>query len=167
MKAITEYIDAHYLSLYPEYKFWGLAELTDKSKDRFPVTVNGREKVCIDDRYDCVVWHRELSGSRVENEEYSWGLEIASEYRIIIRTIVAYKVVLGEEFKYEFIGNFPEFEIFGYEKLESSFGRIDVDHEKIAKEEEIHTQYNQHRLCWNIFTFENEIQFILCHETSP
>lgn len=167
MKEITEYIDAHYLSVYPDYKFWGLAEITDKSGDRFPVTVNGREKVCLDQRYDCVVWHRELSGVQVENEEESWGLEISNEYRITLRTIVAYKIELGEEFKFEFIENFPALDILGYQKMDTSFGRIDLDHEKIAKEEEIHTQYNQHRICWNIFTFENEVQFIYCPPTSP
>lgn len=168
MKEVTEYIDTHYLSIYPSYKYWGLAELTWKSKDRFPVTIPDRDKVCLDEAYDCVVWHREVNASQFENEEDAWGLEIPTEFRVALRTIVAYKVELGEEFKYEFANNYPkDLFISGYDQLEFVASRFDVDHEKIVKEEEIHTQYNQHRLCWNIFTFEYDVQFILCPDTSP
>lgn len=167
MKEITEYIDAYFQTLYPNYKFWGLAELTNKSKDRFPVTVNGRDKVCLDEDYDCLVWHREISVQRIENEDLAFGLNIPTEYRVALRTVVGYKIELGEEFKYEFAENFPRnIDLPGFEKLEVVPTIMVVDREQVARTEEIHIQYEQ-LLCWNLFSFENEIQFVLCPETSP
>lgn len=167
MKAITEYIDAHYLDIYPDFKFWGLAELTDKSKDRFPVTVNGREKVCLDEDYDCLVWHREISVQRFENEDLAFGLNVPTEFRVNMRTIVGYKIGLGEEFKYEFANEFPkDFDFPGFDKLGMFPTSMNVDREAVARIEEIHIQYEQ-LLCWNLFSFDNEIQFVLCPETSP
>lgn len=187
MNEVVDHIDAQYLSLYPEYKFWGLSEIVTKAKDRFPVQcvpVNGnREKVCLDDSYDCVVWHRQISATRIENEEESFGLVLQKEFNVILRTIVAYKIELGEEFMFDFIDNFPNantnsgsfdstFDITfqglsGYLVLDAEPGDINLDHEAIARDEEIHTQYNQHRICWNIFTFDNTFRFILCPVASP
>ena len=170
MTTITDLIDAHYEDVYDSLniKYWGLAELTDYSGDRFPITVGERHKVCIDERYDACVWYREISGNQTDNEELSYGLEIKTQMNVTLRIIVAYKVELGEMFKYEFMNNFPknigldDVSPSNYEYLEIGPGSIDLDHEKIAVQEEIHTQYNKHRVCWNIFTFDNEIQFIIC-----
>jgi hypothetical protein len=167
MKSFTEEIDAYYQGLYPDFFFYGLAELTTKSKDRFPVTVNGREKVCLHDDYDCLVWHREMSVSQIENEELAFGMDIPVEFQVRLRTIVGYKIALGEEFKYDFANAFPkDLDKSGYEKLEAIPGTMEVDREKVAREEEIHIQYEK-LLCWNLFWFENTFQFVLCPETSP
>ena len=163
-----DYIDSRLSACNPSFKFWGLTEITTKSKDRFPVTIPNREKVCIDDRYDCVVWHREVSGTQEDNEDLSFGLYTEKQFNVTLRTVVAYKVELGEEFKFTFINEFPyNIYVDGYSILEVVSGSVNLNHEAVATEEEIHTHYEKHRLCWNIFSFDNEIQFILCPDSSP
>lgn len=168
MTDIIDYIDSKMSICYPDFKFWGLAEIIDKSKDRFPVTAQTREKVCLDEDYDCVVWHREISANAIESEDFSFGLNIEKQFNVTIRTIVAYKVEIGEDFKFEFFNNFPyDINVSGYKFLETTPGAINLDHEAVVQEEQIHTQYNKHRICWNIFTLENEFQFVLCPDSSP
>ena len=167
MKEVTQAIDAHYAAIYPDFKYWGLAELTDKSKDRSPVTVNGREKVCLDEDFNACVWYREISVNRTEVEEESFGLDVTFEYRVTLRTIIGYKIELGEMFKYEFAEAFPrDFTLSGFEALEVVPGVMDLDRERVAQTEEVHIQYEK-LLCWNLLSFDNELQFILCPETSP
>lgn len=168
MTDIIEYIDSKMSTCYPDFKLWGLAEIIDKSNDRFPVTTQRRDKVCLDDAYDCVVWHREISANTTESDDFSFGLNIEKQFNVTIRTIVAYKVELGEDFKFEFVNNFPQkIDAAGYNFIEVFPGNMNLDHEAIAQEEQIHTQYNKHRVCWNIFTFENDFLFVLCPDVSP
>lgn len=167
MKQLTQQIDSYYRVIYPDYFFYGLAELTTKSKDRFPVTVNGRDKVCLDEAYDCLVWHREISSNQVEDEELSFGLTVPVRFNVRLRTVVGYKIALGEEFKYDFASIFPrDMDWSGYERLDVIPAAMEVDREVVARQEEIHIQYEK-LLCWNLFWFENEFQFTLCPETSP
>lgn len=170
MNEIINYIDSRYQLCYPEFKYFGLGEITDKSKDRFPVTVDTRDKISLNDRYDAVVWHREISGSAVDNEDFSFGLRTEKQFNVTIRTIVAYKVELGEQLKFDFIDSFPQLEVGdveGYLLMDVSPGSINLDHEAVAEQEQIHTRYEKSRICWNIFSFDNEIQFIQCPDSSP
>lgn len=166
MKEVVDYIDQQLAICYPNYKYWGLGEIVTKSKDVFPVTVQSREKICLDDAYDAVIWHREVSATQQEDDEFSFGLKTETRYIVTLRTIVAYKIEVGEEFKFIFPNSFPrEIPLSGYQIFEVIAGSMNINHEQVAQEEEIHTQYNKHRICWNIFSFENELQFIFCPDS--
>lgn len=141
----------------------GLAELVNKETSRFPVTISNREKVAIDDAYDGLVYHRVISSATSLNPDYDYGLTIAVQYTVTLRTFLAYKVDKGESFKYAFRNVFPSsMNVSGFEYAYITPGAINEDHEGIIRDEFTEIPYHKHRLPWNVVSYDNSIEFILC-----
>lgn len=168
MKIITEILDKILLTRLPNdgIKFYGLAELARKESSRFPVTINDRNKVAIDDRWNAIVYHRVISNTPSLADEFSFGLRTATRNEVTLRTVVAYKIDKGEEWRYTFENAYPQMlqNVKGYEYIEVRPNGFNEDHEAIMNEEFIEVKYHHHRLPWNVFTFDNIIEFVKCHD---
>lgn len=148
------------------FKFWGLSELVTKDKDRFPVTVNGRLKVSIEDRYDLMTFHRIISTDSTEDEEYSFGLNTAYRTRITLRTVLSHKISIGEDYRYTFANLIPDdLLINGFSFIYFIPNSLDEDHERVYNEEwpnQDQVVYHRHRLPWNVCAFTTVVEFIKC-----
>lgn len=148
------------------FKFYGLAELVTKDKDRLPVTINGRAKCTIDDRYDLLTHHRIISSESAEDEEYSFGLKMAYRTRITLRTVLYHKITIGEDYRYTFANLMPEsLTINGFTFIFLIPNSLDEDHERVYNEEwpnQEQVVYHRHRLPWNVCAFNTIVEFIKC-----
>jgi hypothetical protein len=141
----------------------GLAELVSKETSRYPVTIQTREKVAIDDRFDGLVYHRVISNTNTINDDYSYGLRIAIQNNPVLRTFLAYKVDKGESFKYALRNIFPGIiTLTGFEYINVIPSGFNEDHEAIMREEFTNVSYHKHRLPWNVVSFDNTFEFVLC-----
>jgi hypothetical protein len=167
MKKITQKLDDILLTRLPNdgIKFYGLAELVSKENSRYPVTVNDRGKVAIDDKWDAVFYHRVISNNPSLSEEFSFGLRTATMNQVTLRTVVAYKINKGEEWRYTFANAYPQMmQLTGYEYIQFSPTAFNEDHESVMNEEFVEVKYHDHRLPWNVFSFDNIVEFVKCHD---
>lgn len=172
MKEIVDALDAYLTDILnnespdKDFKFWGLSELVTKDKDRFPVTINERKKVSIEDRYEVITHHRILSTDQTEDEEYSFGLTTAYRVRINLRTVLCHKITVGEDYRYDFAKLFPtSLTITGFQFTWLIPNGINEDHEQVYNEEWPNQEavvYQRHRLPWNVCAFNTIIEFIKC-----
>lgn len=173
---MTEIIDAIDASLNTRFageglKSYGLAELVKKGEQVHPVTIDKREQIAINDRWEGIVYHRILSGGVAPSEDDSFGATIAKMQSIRIRTVLATKVKKGENFRFEFANAIPEI------LTVDNFRRIDVSENMtmIEDQEGIYLQefgggdYEKHINSWNINAFEYDVAFVVCtvEECSP
>ncbi len=144
----------------------GLAEIITDETTKYPVTIGVRKKIAIDDNYDGLVYHRIISSTSTFNENFSYGLTLALQYTVTLRTFLAYRSDRGESFKYKFRSIFPGIlRVDGFEFINISPGSIDDNHEGIMQQEFTQAPYHKHRLPWNIVTYDNTLDFVLCkHE---
>lgn len=168
MKKITEILDKILYAHLPNdgIKFYGLAELVSKENSKYPVTVNDREKCAINDKWDAVVYHRVISNVPSLSDDFSFGLRTATRNEVTLRTVVAYKINKGEEWRYTFANAFPQIiqEVVGYEYIEVRPTSFNEDHEAVMNEEFVEVPYHHHRLTWNVFSFDNIVEFVKCHD---
>lgn len=169
MKDILDALDTYLLanlglpSPEPAVKYWGLSELSTKSTERFPVTINDRDRVSIDQRYDVISYHRIVTGNLEDSEEWSFGSSLAKEFSITVRTVLMHKISVGEDFRYDFFGSFPDLlTIPGYEFVFLNSGSINEDHEGIVTEEFTEIPYEKHRLPWNVSAKDTVVQYVKC-----
>lgn len=163
---VTDYIDSVLSGLYPEIHFFGLAELVTKSEERFPATVNGRVKVSLDNQYSGICYHRIINNSPAVSEELSFGIRPTVQDNVTIRTVLAYKISeFDEMFRYEFENAMPRtIRLTGYDPIFIEPGDANEDHEQIAIDESLQTPYEKHRVTWNIYSFDNVCELIICDE---
>jgi hypothetical protein len=168
LKLITDYIDSYINTQLadPNIHYYGLAELVTKNTERFPTTVNGRVKVSFDNSYSAFCYHRIISNSPTINEDVSFGLERVVQENIIIRTVLAYKIdEYDEMFRYEFENSMPRtIRVSGYDPIFIEPSNANEDHEAIVNEEFLQLPYEKHRLPWNVYSFDNSTELILCDE---
>jgi hypothetical protein len=150
-------------------KAYGLCELVQKDSKPNPVSVvrnkNGdREPAQIHDRFNGIFYHRLLSGNFADDEDYTFGKKVARRFTGRIRTVLAYKIQLGEKFILDFIDAFPGKidSIGGYKFVHLSQGTLIADHEAVYNQEYGNNSYEKHRTPWNIYALEYDIEFILC-----
>lgn len=146
-------------------KAYGLCELIQKDGKSNPVTVDRTRQIAqIHDRYNGIFYHRLLSGSFQDDEEFSFGKQMSRRFTGRIRTFIAYKVQLGEDFIFSFVKAFPD-KIntpSGYKFVHLSQGTLIADHEAVYNQEYGNNSYEKHRTPWNIYALEYDIEFILC-----
>jgi hypothetical protein len=181
MIEIIEAIDAYTTAKYPQLnmKLWGFCELAhntskNQSDQPIPMTAYGyqeRKQVALDDRYDFITWCRWVSPvSYRVNEDWSFGRNQSLEASITLRIVVAHKVELGETLIFDFARNIPgkmNLAGFQYVFLDDSSPSIDPDHETIYRTELGKTEYEKHRIPWNLYTVDAIFNFIQCEELTP
>lgn len=167
MEKICLEIDKAILATLPTkgLKAYGLCELVTKGKQIHPVTCKDRKQAEIHDLFDGIFYHRFLNATPAEDVDFSFGIDISDRVSARLRTFVAFKVKLGEEFIFDFIKALPvRMSITGFKLLQRS-SNVDLiaDHEGVYSQEYGEkTPYEHHRTSWNIYAVEYNIEFILC-----
>lgn len=154
-------------------KNWGFVELVTKSfqnsTQTFPVPITGSHDrgtvIALDDQYSFISWIR-IPGvveTRL-SEEDSWGLDEGKRQFLGLRVVIAHKVELGEDLVINLVNAIPEkLELTGYEFVHiSANGGIDFDHETIYRTELGDTVYEKHRLAWNVYVINLNVEYIPC-----
>lgn len=168
----NEFIDEYYPSiLSSERKLFGFTELITKKDQPMPVIINGTADrgtipVSLDDRYKFISWVR-LPGtiSQSPSEEDNWGLREGRRLNAGLRWVIAHKVELGEILITELLQyiptvfvNMPTYE---YVFVEAGLN-ANADHENVYNTELGSTVYEKHRLNWNIYAVEINLEFLIC-----
>lgn len=156
-----------------QQKNWGFSELVSKgfqsSTQPFPVPITGShdriERIALDDRYSFISWIR-IPGTvetRLSDED-SWGLDEGKRQFLGLRIVIAHKVELGEDLVLNLVNAIPEkLELTGYEFVHvSANGGVDFDHEAIYRTELGETNYEIHRLAWNVYVINLNVEYIPC-----
>lgn len=181
MTAIIEAIDAWTASRYHAYnkKLYGFCELIKKTAEDkeqvMPVTIPSdptarRQHVSIDDKYTLITWMRWAEPVKYEpSEEFSFGKSEARLGTVPLRLVFAHKIILGEDLVFDFINAFPsQFKVSGFKFVfVDGAPIIDPDHESIFRTEFSDTVYEKHRLNWNLYVININIQFLECNELTP
>jgi hypothetical protein len=147
-------------------KAYGLCELIKKSDQQEPVTVDIKRKPAafIDSMNGHYYW-RFIGGTEAEDEEMSFGIDIADRISPRMRIFIAHKIQLGEEFIFEFVKTIPKkLALDGYKFIHRS-SSIDLitDHEGVYNQEyNDKTAYERHRTTHNIYAIEFNLEFIKC-----
>lgn len=178
MTEIVDAINDFIADRYSGYtlKQYGFCELMRKTAGEgqaeqvFPVTINGRVKVSLDDRYTLMTWIRWTNPVTYQaSEEWSFGKTEARVGNVTLRVVFANKTILGENMVFDFVNALPsKFTISGY-----SFAHIegdpsiDPDHETIYTTELGNTAYEKHRFTWNLYAVNITVQFLECEELTP
>jgi hypothetical protein len=149
----------------PGIKFFGFCELVTRGKQTYPLTINDRKQVSIDDRFDGIAYHRLTDSGLQQPEEFMWGNRMLSEYRSKMRTLLAFKTdKFSEEFIFDFSNAMPDLiEVSGYKSVDvTNSVSIKTNQESIYKEEFGGGDYEKHIIKWNIYAIEYEVQFVKC-----
>lgn len=168
MKLITTIIDEAIAATdigNVKKKFFGLSEIVTKDKQRYPVTIPDRKQVSLDNGFDLVTWMRLASEIEEEtSEEHSYGRNEAVRATAKIRLVVAHKVGLGEEFIDKFTRRIPfQLKQADYKSIFVLKNRvIDADHESVYNTELDATAYAKHRLTWNLYAVNLNVEYIYC-----
>ncbi len=173
MEEICDNIDAILLAAFPGQGLnpYGLCELVKKDGKPNPVQVtpigNTRKQAQIHDQWNGIFYHRILANNDIiEDEEHSFGATYKKRFNVRMRTVVAYKIKLGERFMFEFAKAFPEklstLELTDYKFVHLGQGNLIADHEAVFVQEYGDNSYEKHRTPWNIFALEYDIEFIMC-----
>lgn len=167
MEKICNEIDKVILAALPNagLKAYGLCELIKKQNQPIPTTVDSTRKTAeIRSEFDGVFYHRLLSASLLQDEDMSFGDELSDRISARLRTVLAYKVHLGEDFIFDFGKVIPQkIELNGFKFIQRSAAMdLIADHEAVHDQEWGATDYERHRTPWNIFAIEYNVEFILC-----
>src|SRR5690606_37427329 len=128
------------------------------SEQPMPVTINGRNQVSLDDRYDLITWIRVPGtvqlGNNIQGNDWAFGLEYGIAKSVSLRWVIAHKVALGEDFIVDFMKAIPiDLEVSGYQMvaIDKVASSVDFDHESIYTTELGNTVYEKHRFMWNLY----------------
>jgi hypothetical protein len=150
-------------------KAYGLCEQIQKDSKPVPVSVDvTRKEAAIHDSFNGIFYHRILPGTDpvTEDEEMSFGATLKKRFAVHIRTVVAAKVRLGENFKYDFANAFPGkiTTLSDYKFVFLNQLTLVDDHEGVYNQEygPNLASYPKHRISWNIFALEYDLDFMLC-----
>ena len=172
MKEICDKLDEVLLTALPNegIRFFGLSQLVLKEAQPHPVTIQDNKQVSIDDKYNAICFHR-LNGnaSFSESEEQDFGRSTGRKRVQPMRTFIAHKVEKGEEWIDTFLNEIPEsLDIEDgsgldlYEFVDITNIVVDTDQVGIYETEFGEGGYEKHRISWNIYALEYDIEFIRC-----
>ena len=146
-------------------KFFGLSELMTKANQPHPITVNDRQQVAINDRYNGIMYHRLISSALSQPDNLQWGNKAWSLYKSRMRTVLAFRVnKFDEEFVFDFSNAMPDLlTVDGYKSVDvTNDVTIISDQENIYKTEFGNGDYEKHIVTWNIYALEYGIEFLKC-----
>lgn len=172
----NNFLDDYYSSVVSsKRKLWGFTELITKKDQPMPVIVNGTADrgtipISLDDKYEFISWVR-LPGtiSTVSSEEDNWGLVEGRRQNAGLRWIIAHRVELGENLIKKLLQYLPAQlrDIPGYEFVFVNAAiNTNADHENVYATELGATVYEKHRLDWNIYAVELNIEYKVCEGLS-
>lgn len=174
MKDICDKLDATLLGLFPNdgIKFNGLCQQVLKGNQTHPVTIEDNKQVSIQDNWDVICFHR-LNGQAnflpSDEEEQDFGRSSGRVFSQPMRTVIAHKVTKGEEWIYTFAQAWPEelritdsAGVKLYEFVDVDDINLDTDQETIYNTEWGENSYEKHRIPWNIYAIEYNIDFKRC-----
>lgn len=168
----TEFLDEYYPAvLTSERKLFGFTELITKNGQPMPVIINGTAdrgtvQVSLDDKYKFMSWVR-LPGtiSQSASEEDNWGLREGRRLNAGLRWIVAHRVELGEVLITELLQYIPTLFVgmptYEYVFVDDNIS-VNADHEGVYLTELGNTVYEKHRLTWNVYAIELNLEFLIC-----
>jgi len=166
LKNLCDEIDNVILNALPDkgIKFFGLCEIVKKGEQVFPVTIPDRKQASIIDNYNATVYHRLLSPmAGTEDPEFMFGATIPNRFKPRLRTFLAHKVTLGEDFIFTFANVIPhKLDLENYKFVDITGISVITDHEAIYEQEFGKTNYEKHRTSWNVYALEYDIEFIKC-----
>lgn len=165
MKRIIQAFDDRIRAILPGRGFFmpGLCELVTEEGTKYPVTIGERRKVSMDDKFDGLIYHRTIANSTSTSDEYSFGMRTPVQHSVQIRTVCAYRVELGENIKYEICSSIPSLlRLSGFEFINTEPNSFNEDHEQVVTQEFIKVPYHKHRLPWNVFSFDTNVEFVIC-----
>lgn len=173
MKDICDKLDSVLLGALPSegIRFFGLSQLVLKNDQPHPATVQDNIQVSIDDKYNAICFHRlNGQGQFVESEEQDFGRSTGRKRVQPMRTFIAHKVTMGEEWIDTFLNEIPESldvedgsGLDLYEFVDITNIAVDTDQVGIYETEFGSTGgYEKHRIPWNIYAIEYDIEFIRC-----
>lgn len=174
MKDICDKLDAELLALFPNdgINFAGLCQLVGKGDQPHPVTVEDNKQISIDDRWDVLLYHR-LNGTAQfvtsDEEEQDFGRSTGRVFSQPMITVIVHKVKKGEEWIYDFLQGWPEDVSVTnanggliYDFVDIDEIALDTEQEEIYSREFGATDYEKHRIPWNIYAVEYSIDFKRC-----
>jgi len=172
LKDICDQLDKVLIGEFPSdgIHFEGLCRLVTKSNQPHPVTVQDNKQVSIQDNWDILCYHR-LNGqaSFEESDEQDFGRSTGRKMIQPVRTVIAHKIKKGEEWIYDFCNGWPESldvedgsGLDLYEFVDITSMALNVDQEGIYIQEFGESGYEKHRIPWNIYAIEYNIEFIRC-----
>lgn len=121
-------------------KFYGLCKLSvDTESETYPYVIGSarKERVSVNDAYDVAVYHRILSGTANNDENFSWGRKQARRHNLSMRMVVILKSKMGEDYIDQIITALPDVIVnpaFNIAELGDEVSKI-VDHEGICSQE--------------------------------
>lgn len=172
MKEICDELDKVLIGVFPSdgLHLSGLCQLVIKGTQVHPVTVEDNKQVSISDNWDVLCYHR-LNGKAdyPESDEQDFGRSTGRKVIQPMRTVIAHKVKKGEEWIYDFLKGWPESldvedgeGLDLYEFVDITGMGLEVDQEGIYTVEFGGGDYEKHRIPWNIYAIEYNIEFIRC-----
>lgn len=151
-------------------RFFGLSQLVLKKDQPHPTTIYDNQQVSIDDKYNAICFHR-LNGTSdiAESEEQDFGRSTGRKRSQPMRLVIAHKVTMGEEWIDTFWKEIPEtldVEDGGgldiYEFVDITNLSMDTNQVEIYNTEFGDSGYEKHRIPWNIYAIEYNVEFIKC-----
>lgn len=165
MTDILTKLDDTLLGIFPNegIKFFGLCDLVIKSDQVHPVTIEGKEQVAINDRWDAIVFHRLGSGTFNPSDEQAFGRKTGKKLSQQVRTVVCVKAKKGEDWIFTFTEAIPEtLTVVDYEFINIEEINLITDQVSVHNTEFGETNYEKHIQTWNIYALEYAIEFDKC-----
>ena len=167
MKQISELIDEWAESEYGEYRhmFFGFCDLIKQNDQPIPMTVPGRKKASLDNNFDLITWMRlDTNIESAIDENNSYGKKQAIRQTADLRYIIASRASLGEEFIIQFNNSIPDkLTHADYKYIFINEARVvNADHETIYDTELGKTEYDKHRIDWNLYAILLKIELLYC-----
>lgn len=172
MKEICDKLDEILLAALPNegIRFFGLCQPVLKNDQTHPVTIEDNKQVSLDDKYKAICFHR-LNGTAdiPESEEQDFGRSTGRKRSQPMRLFIAHKVIMGEEWIDTFWKEIPEtldvedgsgLDI--YEFVDITNLSLDTNQVEIYNTEFGDNNYEKHRIPWNIYAIEYNVEFIRC-----
>lgn len=171
MREILQYIDDQIGACFADIQAMGLAHLVeDDSAEIYPATLEEQsKKICPDDRYEFLYYHRLLDSTPEPSEELSFGRKITVKNSQKIRTIVFARMKCDSlTFIDDFINALPDtFELdqspAEYKMLSLQKGiNLNRDSNAVWADEYSAAYKDKYQKIWNIYALEYNIDFIKC-----
>lgn len=165
MTDILTKLDETMLGLFPSdgIQFKGICDLVTKGDQVHPVTIEDKKQVSLNDKWECLIYHRILSANLAPSDEQSFGRRTGKKLTQQVRTIVAVKAKKGENWVDIYTQSIPEtlsvdlYEFINIEEIALIKDQLAVHNAEFGD-----TSYEKHIQTWNISALEYDIEYLKC-----
>lgn len=166
MKAILDQIDKSILASLSDksVKAYGLCIQVKKGASIQPITIESKIQAAVNDEWDLCYFHRLLNDEVDDNEEFQFGGSTPKMHHQKVRTFVAIKRKLTDEFIDRFINAIPEKLVMeGYKVIDVADGVLENnDQDAVYIAEYGDADYEKHRIPYYIYALEYDVNYIKC-----